>query len=138
MADEVKKFLDEDSLQAIKEELTGYVKKETGKGLSTNDYTKEDKDKLAGVAEGADVSTIKGITVNNTPLTPDASKNVNIDLTGYAGKDDVDNGYAKKVHTHSISDVDNLQVTLDQKLDKTSLSVLTKDEALAILRGTAG
>lgn len=34
-------------------DLTGYVKKETGKGLSTNDFTTEEKNKLAGLAEGA-------------------------------------------------------------------------------------
>lgn len=34
-------------------DLTGKVDKEDGKGLSTNDYTTEDKTKLASVAEGA-------------------------------------------------------------------------------------
>ena len=34
-------------------DLTGYVKKETGKGLSTNDFTTKEKNKLAGLAEGA-------------------------------------------------------------------------------------
>lgn len=34
-------------------DLSGYQQKEDGKGLSTNDYTKADKDKLGGIAEGA-------------------------------------------------------------------------------------
>ncbi|MDO4360356.1 MAG: hypothetical protein Q4C28_12670 [Escherichia coli] len=34
-------------------DLTNYVEKETGKGLSTNDYTTAEKEKLAGIAEGA-------------------------------------------------------------------------------------
>ncbi len=34
--------------------LDSKVTKETGKGLSANDYTTEEKDKLAGIAEGAD------------------------------------------------------------------------------------
>ena len=34
-------------------DLTNYVEKEEGKGLSTNDYTTEEKEKLAGIAEGA-------------------------------------------------------------------------------------
>lgn len=34
-------------------DLTGYVEKEDGKGLSSNDYTDADKAKLAGVAEAA-------------------------------------------------------------------------------------
>ena len=34
-------------------DLSNYQTKEDGKGLSTNDYTNEDKAKLGGVAEGA-------------------------------------------------------------------------------------
>ncbi len=34
-------------------DLTGYVEKETGKGLSTEDYTSAEKTKLTGIAEGA-------------------------------------------------------------------------------------
>ncbi len=34
-------------------DLTNYVEKETGKGLTTEDYTSAEKTKLSGVAEGA-------------------------------------------------------------------------------------
>ena len=61
--------------------LENKVDKETGKGLSTNDYTTADKDKLAGVAAGAEVNVIETIKVDGTALTP-ASKAVNIDLSG--------------------------------------------------------
>lgn len=37
----------------FKDLLTGKVDKETGKGLSTNDYTTDEKTKLAGIAAGA-------------------------------------------------------------------------------------
>ena len=40
-----------------------------------------DKDKLAGVADGAEVNVIETIKVDGTALTP-ASKAVNIDLSG--------------------------------------------------------
>lgn len=53
------------------------VDKETGKGLSTNDYTTDEKSKLAGIATGADVSTITGIQVNGTTQSP-VNKIVNI------------------------------------------------------------
>lgn len=33
-----------------------FVKRENGKGLSTNDYTTEEKTKLASIAEGAEVN----------------------------------------------------------------------------------
>ena len=36
-----------------------FVAKETGKGLSTNDYTDEEKTKLAGIATGANKYTRK-------------------------------------------------------------------------------
>lgn len=35
-------------------DLTGYVKKETGKGLSANDFTTEEKNKLAGLVLATD------------------------------------------------------------------------------------
>ncbi len=37
------------------------VDKVTGKGLSTNDYTTTEKNKLAGIAEGAQVNSITGV-----------------------------------------------------------------------------
>jgi hypothetical protein len=55
-----------------------YVKKETGKGLSTNDYTDADKDKLDGIASGAQVNVIEGVQRNGTDLTVDANKKVNV------------------------------------------------------------
>lgn len=39
--------------------LAGKVDKVSGKGLSTNDYTTAEKNKLAGIAEGADKSPVK-------------------------------------------------------------------------------
>ena len=90
------------------------VDKVEGKGLSTNDFTNEDKanldantnarhthsnkaildnttasftteekTKLAGIQEGAQVNVLEGVKVNNQPLTP-TNKVVNIDLTPYA------------------------------------------------------
>lgn len=38
-------------------DLSGYVQKEAGKGLSTNDFTDADKDKLDGISEGANKVT---------------------------------------------------------------------------------
>lgn len=45
-----------------KEEVEGkFVAKVVGKDLSTNDYTNEDKEKLAGVENGAQVNTITSV-----------------------------------------------------------------------------
>lgn len=50
----------------------------SGKGLSTNDYTNDEKTKLSGIAEGAEVNEIVGIKVNNTTINPDTNKVINI------------------------------------------------------------
>jgi len=55
-----KKYLDDNGLtyyhSKVKTLLGGKVDKETGKGLSTNDYTTTEKNKLAGIAAGAEVN----------------------------------------------------------------------------------
>lgn len=81
------KYLDDNGLlylwQKIKnvfattEAMDGKVDKVTGKGLSTNDYTTAEKNKLSGIEAGAEVNVIETVKVNNTALTP-SSKAVNI------------------------------------------------------------
>lgn len=46
------------------------VDKEEGKGLSSNDYTTAEKNKLEGIAEGAQVNVIETVKVNGNALTP--------------------------------------------------------------------
>lgn len=74
---------------------SGKVDKVTGKGLSTNDYTTDEKNKLAGIAEGAQVNVIESVKVDGTALAID-SKAVNIDLSGYAKKSEVGGAYVFK------------------------------------------
>lgn len=59
-------------------DLSNYVQKEDGKGLSTNDYTTAEKEKLAGIAEGANNYT-------HPAYTPQASGlyKVTVDATGH-------------------------------------------------------
>lgn len=81
------KYLDNDGLlylwQKIKvkfatlTDLDGKVDKVTGKGLSTNDYTTTEKNKLSGIASGAQANVIETVKVNNVALTP-SSKAVNV------------------------------------------------------------
>lgn len=54
------------------------VKSQAGKGLSSNDYTAAEKEKLSGVAAGAEVNQISQIKVNGSALTPDEEKAVDI------------------------------------------------------------
>ena len=64
--------------------LAGKVDKVEGKGLSTNDYTAEDKaqvSKISGlVANGGEPNTIDVIKVNNVAVTPDSSKVVSLTI----------------------------------------------------------
>jgi len=50
------------------------VDKITGKGLSTNDYTTTEKNKLSGIATGAQVNVIEGITLGGTALNVNNKK----------------------------------------------------------------
>ena len=68
----------------------GYVAKEEGKGLSTEDYTTADKTKLGGIAAGAQVNVIEAVKVNGTALAV-TGKAVNVDLSAYATNDDLEN-----------------------------------------------
>ena len=49
--------------------LDDKVDKVSGKGLSTNDYTTTEKDKLAAIEAGAEVNVIETVKVNGTALT---------------------------------------------------------------------
>lgn len=66
------------SSQKTSNEFANKVDKVTGKGLSTNDYTTNEKNKLSGIESGAEENDINSISVNGTAINPDANKNVNI------------------------------------------------------------
>lgn len=46
-------YVSSDDLDPLRSDISGKVDKATGKGLSTNDYTTAEKEKLAGIATGA-------------------------------------------------------------------------------------
>ena len=116
------KYLDNDGLLylwqkiknvfATKDSLNDKVDKETGKGLSTNDYTTAEKNKLNDVASGAQVNVIETVKVNNTALTP-SKKTVNItvptktsDITndsGFITSTDVPEGAAASTTTPKMN-----------------------------------
>ena len=91
-----------------------FVRKETGKGLSTNDYTAAEKAKLAGVAAGANnyvlpaptASTIGGVKAgNNVTISEDGTISAiqgRVDLSPYAKTADIDRTYAKKADITTV------------------------------------
>ena len=66
------------------------VDKVTGKGLSTNDYTNDDKTKLDGIAVGAQVNVIESVKVNGVALGIDGKAvDVTVPTGALADKDKV-------------------------------------------------
>ena len=63
--------------------LSDKVDKVTGKGLSTNDYTTDEKNKLSGIASGAEVNqnAFSNVKVGNTTVAADA-KTDTLELAG--------------------------------------------------------
>ena len=71
-------FLDETGATILADEVKTYVSntavaKETGKGLSTNDYTTTEKNKLAGIATGANKTTVDN-AMSSTSTNPVQNK----------------------------------------------------------------
>lgn len=71
-------------LSSIKNQLSNKVDKVSGKGLSTNDYTTAEKQKLAGIAAQANKTTVENI------LTSTSTTNALSAAQGKALKDALD------------------------------------------------
>lgn len=70
------------------------VDKVNGKGLSTNDYTTAEKNKLSGIATGANKTTVDS-ALSTTSTNPVQNKVINTALSGKANS----------THTHKASDI---------------------------------
>ena len=110
-----------------------YVQKETGKGLSSNDFTSDEKTKLAGISNGAkkvEISTINGNIkidgVENTVYSLTQSEIISVlgfmpseggtaDLSDYYNKEDSDNRYVQKENGKGLS-ANNYTTTEKNKL----------------------
>lgn len=95
-------------LQRIKTIFQGmFQAKETGKGLSTNDYTTLEKQKLATIAQGAEVNTLEGVKLGNATLNPDGNKVVTIPLDS-----ELSNSSTNPVQNKVIKDALDLKAQL--------------------------
>lgn len=97
------KYLDENGLiyyhSKVKALLNNKVDKVSGKGLSTNDYTTTEKNKLSGIATGAEVNqnAFSNIAVGSTTIQADSKTDTltltagsNITLTPNATSDSIE------------------------------------------------
>jgi Cu/Ag efflux protein CusF len=107
-----KKYLDDNGLLYFWQKITNkFVAKETGKGLSSNDFTTEEKTKLSGIEAGAEVNTIETVKVNGSALTPDANRAVDITVAGTAAN-------ISYTNTTSGLTADDVQEAIDELADE--------------------
>ena len=120
MAD-TKNFLDLNGVgllwAKVKLLLADKVDKETGKGLSSNDYTSDEKAKLANVASGAQVNVLEGIQKNGQTITP-TNKIANITVPTTTSELTNDSGFitASDVTSVEFSIVDSFPTTGDSSI----------------------
>lgn len=90
------KLIDSTILNYFKQQLDKlFVKQVSGKGLSTNDYTSTEKNKLSGIASGAQANVIESVKVNGTALSV-TSKAVNVTVPTKTSQLKNDSTYVKK------------------------------------------
>lgn len=88
-------------ISKIKTALGGKVDAVSGKGLSTNDYTSKEKQKLSDIASGAQVNVIESVKVNGTKLTP-SSKAVDVTVPTKVSQLTNDNGFQTQSQVQSL------------------------------------
>lgn len=91
----------------IYNQLANKVDKVSGKGLSTNDYTTTEKNKLSGIASGAQVNVIETIKVNGTAQSV-SSKAVDISVPTKTSDLTNDSGFITGVTSITNSEIDAL------------------------------
>lgn len=103
--------IDKSLITGLDTALEGKVNIEEGKGLSSNDYTTEEKDKLATIAEGANANIIEAIKVNGTviDIAEDKSVDILVPITSTA-ENQISIGTDKKMTVNNIN-VDKLVQT---------------------------
>lgn len=71
------KALSQDKVTGLADALAGKVSTETGKGLSSNDYTNAEKEKLGAIEAGSQVNILEAISIGGTDA-PISDKKVDI------------------------------------------------------------
>lgn len=119
--------------QTIKAMLNNKVDKVSGKGLSTNDYTTADKDKLAGIAAGAEVNVQSDWNVSdntsdafikNKPTVPSATSQLTNDSNFVSDANYVhtDNNFTTAEKTKLTGIEDGAQVNIPMVILKYGIS----------------
>lgn len=113
--------------------LEGYVTKEEGKGLSSNDFTTALKNKLEAMVEGAEVNVIE--SVDETEFSLDAAKKLNV---GKISKDKIDGLAGELAKKVDIEDGKRLMTTAEgEKLAKVNENAQVNTIEAIMLNGVA-
>lgn len=110
-----KKFLDSNGVLYLWQKIVGaFVKKENGKGLSSNDFTDEQKSKLAGLnnyelpkASADTLGGVKigaGLSVNENGVVS-ATGGGTADAVDWSNVQDKPTAFPPEEHTHKIADI---------------------------------
>ena len=117
-----------DDLDDLADVVDGKVDKVTGKGLSTNDYTTDEKNKLAGIAAGAEVNvqsdwnqttTTADDYIKNKPTIPSPGTGSSYPVMDGTRSLGSQAGYARVDHVHPS---DTSRVPTTRKINNKALS----------------
>lgn len=125
------KVLGQDKITGLADALAGKVSTETGKGLSSNDYTNAEKEKLGAIEAGSQANILEAISIGGTDA-PISDKKVDIPVAT-----------AEKLGVvKSSSAKDQIAVGVDgiMSINTVSLSKIVQaaDETLIINGGNSG
>ena len=128
----------------IEKALEKKVDKVTGKGLSTNDYTTEEKNKLSGISAGAEVNqnAFSIIRIGNASVEADSKTDTltfaagaNITITPDADKDEIVIAATDTIYTHPIytaKEAGLYKITVDGTGHVSGATVVSKDDIVAL------
>lgn len=124
----------------ISNAIANKVDKVSGKGLSTNDYTTTEKNKLSGIASGAEVNqnAFSNIAVGSTTIAADAKTDTltlvagdNVTITPDATNDKITITAKDTVYTHPTHTAKNsglYKITVDGKGHVSAATAVAKSD----------
>ena len=124
--------------------IANKVEKVDGKGLSTNDYTTTDKNKLAGIAAGAEVNqnAFSNISVGSTTISADTKTDTltlvagsNVTITPDATNDKITIAATDTIYTHPTYTAKNsglYKITVDGTGHVSGATAVAKSDITAL------
>ena len=138
------KYLDENGLLYFWQKIKNkFVAQESGKGLSSNDYTTTEKNKLSGISSGAEVNqnAFSNVAVGSSTIQADSKTDTltltagnNVTLTPNTTSDSITIAATDTTYSDATTSTHGLMSTADKtKLDgiQAGATAITVDSALS-------